>query len=302
MPLEEVELRAPRLKAPSGLGDLFSDERHERVSPRAGQGLPGRRARLPGGVREPARPGRAAPRRVGDRGGAELGRGRGRGGDPFGGGTSVVGGVEGAARRAAVRLASTCAGSTGCWRSTPTSLAARIQAGATGPRPRGAAARARPHPAPLPAVLRVLDPGRLGRDPGRRPLRHPLHPHRRPGRVGAGDHAARDLGEPAAAGLGRRPLARPGADRLRGDPRRDRRGLGPGAARGPRFKVSCGVEFDDFLAAAGAVRAISQSGLNPANCRLLDALEAGTTGAGTRREEPARSSASSPPTTRSRTR
>jgi alkyldihydroxyacetonephosphate synthase len=48
----------------------------------------------------------------------------------------------------------------------------------------------------------------------------------------------------------------------------------------PRFKLSRSVEFDDFLAAAGAVRAIAQSGLNPANCRLLDALEAGTTGAG----------------------
>jgi alkyldihydroxyacetonephosphate synthase len=49
----------------------------------------------------------------------------------------------------------------------------------------------------------------------------------------------------------------------------------------PAHKASCGVEFDDFIVAAGAVRAISQSGLNPANCRLLDALEAGTTGAGT---------------------
>ena len=48
----------------------------------------------------------------------------------------------------------------------------------------------------------------------------------------------------------------------------------------PQFKTSCGVEFDDFLAAARAVREISQSGLNPSNCRLLDALEAGTTGAG----------------------
>jgi alkyldihydroxyacetonephosphate synthase len=48
----------------------------------------------------------------------------------------------------------------------------------------------------------------------------------------------------------------------------------------PVFKSSCGVEFDDFLAAAGAVREISQSGLYPSNCRLLDALEAGTTGAG----------------------
>ncbi|HEX6986615.1 MAG TPA: FAD-linked oxidase C-terminal domain-containing protein, partial [Planctomycetaceae bacterium] len=48
----------------------------------------------------------------------------------------------------------------------------------------------------------------------------------------------------------------------------------------PRFKASCGVEFDDFLAAAAAVRELSQSGLNPSNCRLLDALEAATTGAG----------------------
>ncbi|HEY6551605.1 MAG TPA: FAD-linked oxidase C-terminal domain-containing protein, partial [Solirubrobacterales bacterium] len=48
----------------------------------------------------------------------------------------------------------------------------------------------------------------------------------------------------------------------------------------PEFKTSCGVEFDDFLAATRAIREISQSGLNPANCRLLDAMEAGTTGAG----------------------
>ena len=48
----------------------------------------------------------------------------------------------------------------------------------------------------------------------------------------------------------------------------------------PEFKSSAGVEFDDFLAAAGAVRAIAQSGLHPANCRLLDASEAELTGAG----------------------
>jgi alkyldihydroxyacetonephosphate synthase len=47
----------------------------------------------------------------------------------------------------------------------------------------------------------------------------------------------------------------------------------------PSFKASCGVGFDDFTAAAGAVREISQAGLYPANCRLLDALEAETTGA-----------------------
>ena len=48
----------------------------------------------------------------------------------------------------------------------------------------------------------------------------------------------------------------------------------------PQFKASGGVEFDDFVDAAGAVREIAQSGLNPANCRLLDALEAELTGAG----------------------
>jgi len=48
----------------------------------------------------------------------------------------------------------------------------------------------------------------------------------------------------------------------------------------PEFKSSCGVEFDDFLAAAGAVRELAQSGLHPANCRLLDASEAELTGAG----------------------
>jgi alkyldihydroxyacetonephosphate synthase len=47
----------------------------------------------------------------------------------------------------------------------------------------------------------------------------------------------------------------------------------------PRFKASRPVLFPSFAAGAEAVRAISQSGLNPANCRLLDPLEAGTTGA-----------------------
>jgi alkyldihydroxyacetonephosphate synthase len=48
----------------------------------------------------------------------------------------------------------------------------------------------------------------------------------------------------------------------------------------PEHRASAGVQFEDFLAGAEAVRAISQSGLNPANCRLLDAREALTTLAG----------------------
>ena len=88
------------------------------------------------------------------------------------------------------------------------------------------------------------------------------------------------LGVAPAARLGRRPLARPAAARLGGDPRRHHRGVGaraaapvaPGRARGAlRRRSSAGAE---------AVRAVVQAGLRPANCRLIDALEAQQTGAG----------------------
>ncbi|MBK7972061.1 MAG: FAD-binding oxidoreductase [Deltaproteobacteria bacterium] len=42
----------------------------------------------------------------------------------------------------------------------------------------------------------------------------------------------------------------------------------------PRFRTSTAVSFADLHAAAEAVRAISQSGLQPTNCRLLDPGEA----------------------------
>jgi alkyldihydroxyacetonephosphate synthase len=48
----------------------------------------------------------------------------------------------------------------------------------------------------------------------------------------------------------------------------------------PEFKQSVGVAFDEFAAGADAVREISQAALFPTNCRLLDATEAETTGAG----------------------
>ena len=49
----------------------------------------------------------------------------------------------------------------------------------------------------------------------------------------------------------------------------------------PRFRASCAVPFADFAAATEAVRAVSQTGLYPSNCRLLDTGEAETAGAGT---------------------
>ena len=48
----------------------------------------------------------------------------------------------------------------------------------------------------------------------------------------------------------------------------------------PAHRASAGVHFDDFKAGAQAVRALSQSGLYPTNCRLIDAGEARVTGAG----------------------
>jgi len=50
--------------------------------------------------------------------------------------------------------------------------------------------------------------------------------------------------------------------------------------RRPRFRSSAGVRFADFEAGAAAVRALSQIGLYPSNCRLIDAEEARLTGAG----------------------
>jgi len=47
----------------------------------------------------------------------------------------------------------------------------------------------------------------------------------------------------------------------------------------PRFKLSAGVRFADFERGADAVRALAQSGLHPSNCRLLDPGEAALTGA-----------------------
>ncbi|MDZ4869891.1 MAG: FAD-binding oxidoreductase [Alphaproteobacteria bacterium] len=48
----------------------------------------------------------------------------------------------------------------------------------------------------------------------------------------------------------------------------------------PKFRASASVKFTDFLKGAEAVRALAQSGLNPSNCRLIDAQEALGTGAG----------------------
>jgi alkyldihydroxyacetonephosphate synthase len=48
----------------------------------------------------------------------------------------------------------------------------------------------------------------------------------------------------------------------------------------PRFRASAAVEFADFEKAWAATRAVAQSGLHPSNCRLLDQNEALMSGSG----------------------
>ncbi len=48
----------------------------------------------------------------------------------------------------------------------------------------------------------------------------------------------------------------------------------------PAHRASAAVRFEDFARGAEAVRALAQSGLNPANCRLIDPQEARLTFAG----------------------
>jgi alkyldihydroxyacetonephosphate synthase len=48
----------------------------------------------------------------------------------------------------------------------------------------------------------------------------------------------------------------------------------------PRFRASASIRFTDYFAAARCVRALAQSGLNPTNCRLLDPMETVFSGVG----------------------
>ena len=48
----------------------------------------------------------------------------------------------------------------------------------------------------------------------------------------------------------------------------------------PKFRASASVRFADYFAAAHCLRALAQSGLNPSNCRLLDPMETVFSGVG----------------------
>jgi alkyldihydroxyacetonephosphate synthase len=279
VPLDAVELRAPRLKVPGAFGDLFSDDRYERVAHALGKayrdvvrGFRGEFENPPDLV--------AFPRDESEiEAVLEWSEAEGAAVVPFGGGTSVVGGIE-------ARLGERPVVSLDLRRLDRVlevdaeSLAARIQAGATGP---GLEDQLREHGLTLRHFPQSFEYSTLGGWVATR----------------AGGHFATlythidDLVESVRAITPRgswesRRLPGSGAG-----PSPDRALIGSEGILGviadawvrvrprPQFKTSCGVEFGDFPAAVRAIHEISQSGLNPANCRLLDAMEAGTTGAGT---------------------
>ena len=242
VPLEAVEIAPPRLQPPDSLAPILSDAPADRLRHAMGRayrdvvrGFRGRFERTPDLVAFPQD--EEDVRRV-----LELCAERRLAAIPFGGGTSVVGGVEpriGRGYRGTVSI--DLGGLSGIAALDEVSGAALIRAGTLGPdledglRPHGLTAQA------LPAVVRVLDARRLDRDPRRRPFRDRADPHRRPRRLDPRPDPVGAVGEPSPARIGRRPEPRPDAAGIGGHPRRHHRGLGPGPPAADLQGVTAGL-------------------------------------------------------------
>ncbi len=280
VPLEEVELPEARIKPPKGLEEMFSSDPYDRVSHSLGKayrdvvrGFRGEFANPTDLVAYPESPEDvdAVLNYCADEGAAAI---------PFGGGTSVVGGIEPRMRDEYSGVVSIdLKRMDRVLEVDAVSKAARIQAGATGP---GLEEQLREHGLTLRHFPQSFEYSTLGGWIATR----------------AGGHFATlethidDLVESVRAVTldgewESRRLPGSGAG-----PSPDRMLIGSEGILAvivdawvrvrerPTEKVSTGVAFDDFAAAAEAVREISQSGLNPSNCRLLDPVESEVTSAG----------------------
>ena len=192
---------------------------------------------------------------------------------PYGGGSSVVKGIEPPAAFEKVVTIST-RHMDKVLEVDAVSQAARIQGGIYGPAIEDQLRDTPLHHAPLHAGLSLLDPGRLDRHALGRPLRHALHPHRRFRRKHAGGDAGRHARDAPPAGLRRRPQPRPACSSAPRAFWASSPKPGCGCARSRRSAPRPRVRFKDFFDGADAVRGITQAGLYPANCRLLEAREA----------------------------
>ncbi|MBN0044078.1 FAD-binding oxidoreductase [Streptomyces actuosus] len=274
----DLAIDRPAVTPPPALAHLVTADPHARAAHAMGKAyrdvvraLRGRPGRLPDLVARPH----------GDRDVADLLDWAGEHGVaviPFGGGSSVVGGVEyrGDAHRAVLSLDLTSMNrvleiDTG-------SRSARIQAGALGP---VLERQLRPHGLTLRHFPQSFEFSTLGGWLATRAGGHyaTVHTHI--------DDFVQSLRvvAPAAAGASWR-LPASGAG-----PSPDRLFLGSEGALGviteawmrvqerPRHKASTSVAFADFHRALDAVRALARSDLAPANCRLLDPGEAALSGA-----------------------
>ena len=254
--LEDVSLPASRLDEASAAAlraiageDGVADDRATRVLRAAGRGYPDL-VRLRAGNVDPAPDAVVRPRshaevravleHCADAGVAVV---------PFGGGTSVVGGVE-PDRGAHASVIALDLGEMSQLLDLDETLEARdVPARPARPGGRARAARARPHAGPLPAELRVRDGRRLGGDalsgPGVDRLRADRRARRRADARGAGGRrrAAHRSGQRGGAG----PAA--ARDRQRGRARRDHERH---AARAPAPEVRPLRGLDDaFVGSRG---------------------------------------------------
>ncbi len=266
----EIDLRRPRIGPPPALAAICTSEPYERLVHSGGKSFPETLRIFERDVRHPPDV-VALPRSeadvvavldwAADADAAVV---------PFGGGSSVVGGVE------------PCVGDSfaGTISLDLKGLDQLLEVdryqpgGADAGRharsgDRGSAQAARSHPAPLSAELRVLDPRRLDCDPLGRPFRDALHPHRGFPREHAGDHAGGPDRDPAPAGLGRRAEPRSSLRRLGGGAGDHHRGVA--APAGPAAAPRHGLDRLWQPARSGAGGARDRTGralpLQPARAR-----------------------------------
>ncbi|GAA2068682.1 FAD-binding oxidoreductase [Streptomyces albiaxialis] len=274
----DLALGRPRVTPPASLAHLVTDEPGARAAHAMGKAyrdvvraLRGRPGRIPDLV---GRPG--GERDVTDL--LDWADGQGVAVIPFGGGSSVVGGVEyrGDAHRAVLSLDTTSMGRV--LEVDTVSRSARIQAGALGP---VLEAQLRPYGLTLRHFPQSFEFSTLGGWLATRAGGHyaTVRTHI--------DDFVQSLSVVTPAGTNtswRLPASGAG-------PSPDRLFLGSEGILGviteawmrvqerPRHKASASVAFADLGPALDAVRALAQSDLAPANCRLLDAGEAALSGA-----------------------
>ncbi|MFD8991756.1 FAD-binding oxidoreductase [Streptomyces goshikiensis] len=274
----DLRIGRPAVEAPRSLARTVTDDPAVRAAHAMGKAyrdvvraLRGRPGRIPDLVAHPADDREVADllEWAGEHGVAVV---------PFGGGSSVSGGVEyrGDAHRAVLSLDLTAMDRV--LEVDAAGRAARIQAGALGP---ALEDQLRPHGLTLRHFPQSFEFSTLGGWLATR-----AGGHYATGRTHIDDFVqSLRVVTPAGAGTSWR-LPASGAG-----PSPDRLFLGSEGALGviteawmrvqerPRHKASAAVSFASFGAALEAVRAIAGSDLAPANCRLLDAGEAALAGA-----------------------